>query len=198
MEKRTAVVFPWTCVVYQAFPAKQQTKTTASLEEQVLVEFREPGKAHHQLSCRLHHYILGAHPAEHAVQQMLISLLYQDDFCAIRYQDKKTWVFWNVYLMSVGVWDEPGKKGLGWEVVFSPSELSRGRERVAGWTTARGQPTTVCYWQTKGSSRPRNYSKCRFTFSCALLNPEISTPIRLSVHWPCNFSLNSPPLLIAK
>lgn len=90
MEKKTAVVFPRTCVVYQAFPAKQQTKTTASLDEQVLVELREPGKAHHQLSCRLHHCILGAHPAEHAVQQMLISLLCQDDFCVIRYQDKKT------------------------------------------------------------------------------------------------------------
>lgn len=58
------------CVLYQAPPATQQTKTTASLEEQVLlVELREPGKAHHQLRCRLHHYIVGAHSAEHAVQK---------------------------------------------------------------------------------------------------------------------------------
>lgn len=78
-------------MLYRVFPAIEQTKATASLEEQALqVELREPGKAHHQLSCRLHHYIVGAHSAEHAVQQMLISSLYQDDFCVIRYQDKKT------------------------------------------------------------------------------------------------------------
>lgn len=130
---------------------------------------------------------VGAHPAEHAVQKMLVLLLYQDDFCVIMYQDKKTWVFWSVYLMSVCVWDEPGKKGLGWEVVFSPSVMSRGRERVAGSAAGQGQPTTICYWQAKGSSPPRNYSKCRFTLSCARLNPEIPTPIRLSVHWPCIF-----------
>lgn len=95
MEMETdCVVFPWTRVLYQAFPATQQTKTTASLEEQaLLVELREPGKAHLQFRCRLHRYIAGAHSAEHAVQQMLILLLYQDDFCAIRYQDKKSKCF---------------------------------------------------------------------------------------------------------
>lgn len=46
MGRKAAVVFPWTRVLYQAFPATQQTKTTAPLEEQVLlVELREPGKA---------------------------------------------------------------------------------------------------------------------------------------------------------
>lgn len=81
-------------MLYQAFPATQQTKTTASLEEQVLlVELREPEKIHLQLRCRLHHYIAGAHSAEHAVQQMLILLLYKDVFCAIRYQDKRSEYF---------------------------------------------------------------------------------------------------------
>lgn len=116
------------CVFYQAVPATQQTKTTASLEEQVLlVELREPGKAHHQFSCRLHHYIAGAHSAEHAVHQMLVSLLCQDDFCVIGYQDKKTWVFWKVCLMSVCVWDEPGKKELGSDI-FSLSCWEGGKE----------------------------------------------------------------------
>lgn len=69
MGTKTAVLFPWTRVLYLAFPATQQTKTTASLEEQVLlVELREPGEAQHQLSCRLHCYIVGAHSAERAVQ----------------------------------------------------------------------------------------------------------------------------------
>lgn len=73
MGTKSAVVFPWARVLYLAFPTTQQTKTTASLEEQVLlVELREPGKAQHQLSCRLHCYIVGPHSAEHAVQQMLI------------------------------------------------------------------------------------------------------------------------------